>query len=431
MDTTSSPRRFRVLTRATCLATVVSAVTPLALAAATFTPTSGRPFASTSVWNSAIVSNPAMMANSAAMAARLNSGQHIADLNDYAIPIYNAVPTSPVVSVQCTEPWGTCPLPSSIRLPAGAIPNAGSDHALVNIDWSTNPPISYEFWDANIATGNSITTAWGGITVNLLNGSGIQDGGGTVGATATNVSRLAGVIRLREIQDGVIPHALAIASSVACTDYFRYPAAKTDGRDISANCVPEGTRVQLNPAINISSLPIGEKIIAKALQTYGAYVIDQSAVPVAMAFEGDSSLIGKSGQLPAVYRNAGFAWDYYDMVHIPWSGLRVLQQWNGRADTTAPTAPASVTATSVAARNVTVAWYPSSDGQGSGVAGYYLWRSDTSGRSWTLVASGTPANLVDTTAQPSQTYLYGVRAQDGVGNISAASNIIQVQTPSS
>ncbi len=421
---------WTALTQSACVVSAMVLIAPTALAEASFTAVAGRPFASNSVWNTAITSRPALISNSAAIVARLSGGQHLADLNDYAVPIYNATPASPAVSVQCTEQWGTCPLPSAVRLPAGALPNSGSDHAMVDIDWSVSPPVAYEFWGANNPSGSTISTAWGGIAYNLANGSGIWPGGGTAGsATATNVSRLGGVIRLREIQAGVIPHALVVASSAACSGYFRYPAAKTDGQDTNANCIPEGARIRLNPSINVSSLPYGQQVVAKALQTYGAYVVDQSSAPLAMVFEGDPSLIGKSGQIPAVYQNAGFAWDYYDMNAIPWTGLQVLQQWDGNSDTTAPSAASRVTATTVSARSVTLAWQASSDGQGSGVVGYYLWRGDPTGQTWTMVASGSVPTLTDTTAQPGQTYLYGVRAQDGLGYLSVSSNIVSVKTP--
>ncbi|MUL49489.1 fibronectin type III domain-containing protein [Mycobacterium sp. CBMA293] len=408
-------------------------VAPLAHADSAFTATSGLPFATTSVWNTVIRSSPALMPNSASIVANVNSGEHTADLNDYAIPIYNATASSPTVSVTCTNTgWGTCPIPSTIHLPAGAIPNAGSDGVIEDIDWSTNPVTAYEFWQANKPAGGAISTAWGGTAVDVKTGTGIAAGGGTTGsATATNVSRLAGDIRMREISAGLIPHALEVASVFTCTGYFRYPAAKTDGPSTVANCIPEGARIQLDPSVNISSLPAGQKAIAKALQTYGAYVCDTANSPFALAFEGDPSLIGQSGQVPAVYSNAGLSWDYYDMNSIPWSSLRVLQQSNGAADTTAPATVTGVTATSTAANGATIAFNPSSDGQGSGVATYNLWRGDASYNNWVRVASGSATTLTDTTASPSTTYNYAVRAQDGVGNISLSSATVTVTTPSS
>ncbi|MUL45451.1 fibronectin type III domain-containing protein [Mycobacterium sp. CBMA293] len=70
------------------------------------------------------------------------------------------------------------------------------------------------------------------------------------------------------------------------------------------------------------------------------------------------------------------------MTAIPWTGRQVLQQWDGNTYTTAPSAPARVTATSASGRSVTLAWQASTDGQGSGVVGYYLWRRDRWGQSW-------------------------------------------------
>ncbi|WP_370064493.1 hypothetical protein [Mycobacterium sp. MAA66] len=299
-----------------------------------------------------------------------------------------------------------------------------------DIDWSTSPVTAYEFWQANSPSSGAISTAWGGTAVDVKTGPGIAAGGGTTGsATASNVSRLAGVIRMREIQAGSIPHALEIGSSFACTGYFRYPAAKTDGPSTNANCIPEGARIQLDPSVNISSLPAGEKAIAAALQTYGAYVCDTAGSPFALAFEGDPSLIGQSGQVPMAYSNAGLSWDYYDMTDIPWSSLRVLQQWNGGTDTAAPTTVTGVTASNVAANGATISFSPSSDGQGSGVVTYNLWRGDASYNNWVQVATGPATTLTDTTAAPNTTYNYAVRAQDGVGNISVSSANVMVTTP--
>ena len=56
-----------------------------------------------------------------------------------------------------------------------------------------------------------------------------------------------------------------------------------------------------------------------ALQTYGAYTRDTGGTNLAFVFE--SPIDGQ----PAVYKSVGFKWDYWNMPHIPWSSLRVLQ----------------------------------------------------------------------------------------------------------
>jgi len=62
--------------------------------------------------------------------------------------------------------------------------------------------------------------------------------------------------------------------------------------------------------------------VAKALQTYGGYLRDSSEVALGIAFE-----VPPEGTDP--YPEEGLEWDYYDMPHIPWQDLRVLDHWDG------------------------------------------------------------------------------------------------------
>ncbi len=93
---------------------------------------------------------------------------------------------------------------------------------MVVIDPDTHT--SYEFWRAHKENGTWTTQF---AAVNDLNGSGW--GGGA--STGSGASRLAGVIRIAEVQQGRIPHALALQSNNVCAKTFRSPPAlKTDGR---------------------------------------------------------------------------------------------------------------------------------------------------------------------------------------------------------
>ena len=151
-------------------------------------------------------------------------------------------------------------------------------------------------------------------------------GPGTPGeAVGSNISRLAGVVRTAEIARGRIDHALVFSTNNACRGVYRYPATKTDGPSDRSDCIPEGARVQLDPSLDVASMPgltKAERVVAKALQTYGAYAMDIGGANMAFIFEDPS---GRADPYPA----AGLGWDYIGMDGIPWSKLRVLRNWNG------------------------------------------------------------------------------------------------------
>lgn len=119
----------------------------------------------------------------------------------------------------------------------------------------------------------------------------------------------------------------------ACGIYaptHRYPATKSDGGNLFNVPVPlpEGARVQLDPAVDVEALPNAtpfEKTVAGALQTFGAYNIDNGGYR-AMGF----SFEVVPPDAPDPYRAAGLVRNYQGMPHIPWDRLRVLRQWDGR-----------------------------------------------------------------------------------------------------
>ena len=238
-----------------------------------------------------------------------------ADLYEYGTPVWEASAGDPFANVACTEPWGTCQLTQQlIQIPAGAGTASGSDSSMVVINGSTG----YDFWNAHRNSTTSWSTGWG--TRFSLTGSGT--GGGATGA---GVPLLAGLPRLWEMESGEIHHALGFITEDTCASVYRYPASKTDGRSSNSTCIPEGTRIQLDPSIDVNTIPgitPGEKIVARALQVYGAYCKDTGGAKLAFGFEDP---VGKSNPYPGL----GFSNDYYDMPHIPWHDLRVLRQWNG------------------------------------------------------------------------------------------------------
>lgn len=134
------------------------------------------------------------------------------------------------------------------------------------------------------------------------------------------MSLLAGLIRTSEIQSGHIDHALAFASKFTCRDKFLYPAIKTDGKDTAADCLPMGTRIQLDPGVDVKSLPglfPAERAIAVALQRYGGYVINSAGAPLVIGFQNPADGVNP-------YPAAGLHYDYAALPGIPMNRLRVV-----------------------------------------------------------------------------------------------------------
>ncbi len=283
-----------------------------------------RPFAASKSFNRPIKANPRVDPHSAAMVARASRrGMLHGNLYQYAIPIYTATATTPRYHVVCDHEgaWGRCPLSKTpMPIPRRAKPNLGEDGVLTVIDPTTNTV--GEYWQAYKVKGQW-RASWG--AVNSLSGSGW--GGASTGSGA---SRLAGVIRVSEIRAGVINHALVLQGDNVCARVVRFPALKTDGGSTRSDCIPEGARLQLDPSIDLSAvkgLTPGERIVARAMQVYGGYLIDRGGTSLAASFERASDASSLSPG--STYTKAGLTHDYYGLPHVPWRRLRVLGSWTG------------------------------------------------------------------------------------------------------
>ena len=276
------------------------------------------PFSADSPWRQLISPDPVVDPNSDPMIASVESTRALhANLVEFGIPIYRVTPDTPSHSVTCSgDGWGVCPLAGwPVLIPPDAQPNSGSDGAMVTVDESSST--IFEFWRASKTDGQWLAE-WG--AVNSLNGSGW---GGS--ATGSGASRLGGVIRVAEIAEGTIPHALALQTNNACTA-FRPPALKGDGTSMRADCIPEGARLQLDPALDLNGLNLtrAEWAVARAMQIYGGYVVDAGSAPLSVSFERDLS--APPGVPGDIYQAAGLRWDYDAMDHVPWEKLRVLSE---------------------------------------------------------------------------------------------------------
>lgn len=106
-----------------------------------------------------------------------------------------------------------------------------------------------------------------------------------------------------------------------------------------------------------------------------------------------------------------------------WTEVR--SRWGGsttsEGDSTAPTAPADLTATG-GTRMVSLSWSASEDTGGSGVATYRVHRKASLSGSFKVIAETSTTSYTDKRVKKGKTYWYQITAVDGAGNESLPSN---------
>lgn len=294
-------------------------------------PVSSRPYFAAADWLWApIPASPRLDPQSAAMASQLGTGQHVADTIAYGAELRGPTgitASTPRYDIAFSAGWGPDPFGSDkMPIPADVttVPSGG-DKALAVAD-----PINGKVYSLFVAqkSGSGWKAAWGGAVA--LNGDGRETNGGS--STGSDISRFAGVVRASEIQAGQINHALFFSTNMAAKGTFRYPAAKSDGSNMTgvSTPIPEGSRVQLDPSIDLTKIPgitKAELAVGTALQRYGAYVGDNGGARMAFTFE----YLGTSSAAQAPYTAAGMgSGDYYGFPHLPWNRLRVLAASTGQ-----------------------------------------------------------------------------------------------------
>jgi hypothetical protein len=288
---------------------------------------SGRPFAEKAASNEPLASR-ALDPNNAAMIANLNSSLHKAHLYQFGRTVYDASLATATRTIVCTKPWGTCGLTQAPIHPSWK-PASGSEGAMAVIDYINRKV--YNFYElatnldgtVKINADGSVSTGWADVADLDGNGQVAKSLGGS------NLSYLFGTVRVFEMARAAadpanaIQHALAFTSEYACSGSWRYPATKSNGLSTAAGCLPVGSRVFLDSTADCSTVsPVGEKAVCYALQKYGAYLIGTGGLVFGLKFEVPTD-INTGGSGPDPYPGVGLAGDGYDMLHIPWSRLKV------------------------------------------------------------------------------------------------------------
>jgi hypothetical protein len=293
------------------------------------TPSTNIPFAASSPFLTQLPFNTPLDPNSAAIVANLNSqiqnnyGHAALNTTSYSAPIYTVPANQPKVNLT----WDNCQGQSmesgfaaqlqNVPVPTDAASSVGTDADMVI--WQPSTDTEWEFWKmAQDPNTGGWSACYGGRIDHVSQNPGIFPF--PFGTSASGLPMLAYLIRVSELQAGQINHAIAINVPTP-RDTFSWPANRTDGVDSNPTDPAEGERFRLDPSFDTSTLPPGERMIAVALQKYGAIVTDTSGV-VDIQAQDPTPIPGAQ----AVYDNL-FPGNELHLSDIPWNKMQAVA-WN-------------------------------------------------------------------------------------------------------
>lgn len=222
------------------------------------------------------------------------------------------------------DPTGIGEVPN-VPLPSWVWPDPKADGHMILYDIATG--MIYEFSRFRWSAGTAYATR---VAIFEATSSGTQtpfDGSRwwMKNVRGSGMPFIGGLIRYSEFLSGEINHALSVSgptnrlkklSTDAWSKELCAPmAARSDGWEIGANTILEGARIQLNPNLDLDTLGLSAdaKVVARALQTYGAFMAD-NAPAFNLYFEN-------LGPNSANWEATGLG----DLQNIPLSEFRVLQ----------------------------------------------------------------------------------------------------------
>jgi len=211
-------------------------------------------------------------------------------------------------------------VPSTLSIPANTTPDPRYDGWLSVIDRENG--MGYDFWRARREGDGTISYQFGKAWT--LDGPGFSkpvsiDPERAVGARGSGLPLFAGVIGPQELESGEINHALAISVPGLARRNFVQPASVTDGVG-NQKSLPAGARIRLRADVSINEKDLrvlkGQRrrsadAILTALRTYGAIVVDRSAVP---------SLYAPLGTSPKILRGSELSWlklSDFEVISLP------------------------------------------------------------------------------------------------------------------
>ncbi|MET0821121.1 MAG: PA14 domain-containing protein [Aeromicrobium sp.] len=228
----------------------------------------GNYFAADSIWNTPLPATATVDPRSSSWVSQLDAAVTGVSMNSsiWTTTVYNAPAGTPTTNISVTNTGKTLTIPWQ----ATWSPTSDSDAHIAIIDDVTK--CLYEFQSFDKTAKTAIASA----SYHSSTGSGNHIAGPAHSGGET--SYLAGMITPQDVTAGVIDHALRYAIPINAPT-FVFPGTRSDGASLSG--VPEGTRMRLDPSVDVDDPALGltssQKMVARALQTYGGFNADASS----------------------------------------------------------------------------------------------------------------------------------------------------------
>lgn len=278
-------------------------------------------YSATSFWNTPIAANPAIDSDSSLMVTTSlvpsAGSSNFANTDGWGIPLVFSHNTDPLYTIGCTS-YG-CGNTIQFHIPVGAKPTTGSDHHLAVINVDTGQEL--DMWVASF-NGSTWTSGSRYVTDAYGWGAMCAQGQHCGGSVAAGFAIWGGIPTPEHFSGsgGYIHHALTItvANPNTRAGYVACPATSTDGKTAGNQYIPEGARIQLDPSFNVDgqSWSSWQKILAKTMQIYGAYVSDTGG---SLAIRGEANINREGAWSTAgIPQGASLSW-------MPWGQMRILK----------------------------------------------------------------------------------------------------------
>ncbi len=281
-----------------------------------------RPFSEDSPWNQRIAADAAGDPASAELIADFASrGPLHINIKDWSIPVCfidaDRTPRRDVADARPGVYGRGFEFPRQIPIPDDAVasPPVDGDNHLCIIDRARH--LAWDMWWARQDAAGKWSTGLGAVTD--LSGAGVAPPWFAVTreldaarSRASGFPLVAGLILVDEIKAGRINHALVFAYD-HCRSGFFIPPASTAQVTVPGTRnsfgIPMGGRIQLDPRWDVehSGLSATGKIIARALQEYGAYCGDYAGGNVLYADNSPDALRSWQGLLRSEELEAVFS----------------------------------------------------------------------------------------------------------------------------